>query len=71
MRVGAAVFQRQAHFGFAAIDFAKYTGFQLASELEQLGAGLGDVHIDGVELADGGEGLRLVGSDQSTGQHGR
>jgi hypothetical protein len=68
--VAAAVFQLQGdgRFGLAAFLYA--SARQVAFEAQHLGAGLCDIHIQRIELRDGGERGGLVGGDQCAGRDG-
>ena len=67
-RVGAAVFQPQRDLGRAAAQRALR---QRPLQRQQSAAGLGDVHIDGVELLHRGQRSGLVGGNQRAHRHRR
>ena len=48
--IGGAVFQQHPHLGAGAGH-----GVTLAAETQHFAAGLGEVHVDGIELFDGGQ----------------
>ncbi len=66
----AAVFQDQGDTCFIVADLLQFAGFHGLTQAAQLDAGLGQIHIDGVQLADGCQGIGLVGGDQGAGRHG-
>ena len=67
----AAVVKLNAHGDLVAIHLLVAAGLQITLELHQVIAGLGEVHIHGVQLHDGGERSRLVGRHQCTGRDSR
>ena len=70
LAVLAAVFQDQGNACFIIADLLQFAGFHGLAQTAQLNAGLGQVHVNGVQLADGGQGVGLVGGDQGAGGDG-
>ena len=69
MLVFTAVFHQQGDPRFVLAHFFQLAVFQRLAQPAQLTGGLGQVHVNRVQLADGRQGLRLVGGHQRPGGH--
>src|SRR5690606_28095355 len=66
---GRAVRQQELHPRLVLVDAAQLAALEVAAQLHELGGRAGQVHVDRVELLDGGERLRLAGRDEGARGH--